>query len=109
MRLARVANLRAGASSQLSAVWAPRIQGAPFSADGSWKPGAPIAGMINAYLQPLGDHDWSFGDPCESWNGTQYMDNLLIHYFASTGQDLYYLSHATTHECLATGTCPFMP
>ena len=64
--------------------------------------------MLNAYLDPLGDHDWSLGDPCQAWDGTTYMDDLLVHYFATGGEDLYYLSHAMSHECLATQTCPFM-
>ena len=108
LRLARLAGTRAGSSADLAGVWAPRIQGAPFSADGSWTAGPAVAGMINAYLDPLGDHDWSFGDPCQAWDGTTYMDDLLVHYFASRGTDLYYLTHASSHECLATQTCPFM-
>ena len=36
------------------------------------------------------------------------MDDLLVHYFATGAQDLYYLTHASSHECLATQTCPFM-
>jgi hypothetical protein len=109
MRLARLADKRASGSAQLDAVWAPRIQGAPFSADGSWMAGPPVAGMINAYLEPLGDHDWGFGDVCQAWDGVSYMDELLAHYFATHGQDVYYLTHATTHECLATQSCAFLP
>ena len=107
LRLARLTQ-RATSSAGLAAVWAPRIQGAPLGADGTWTPNAPLVGMLNAYLDPLGDHDWSLGDPCQAWDGTTYMDDLLVHYFATGGQDLYYLSHALTHECLATQTCPFM-
>ena len=109
LRLARLAGRRASGAAQLEGVWAPRIHGAPFSADGSWSAGPPVAGMINAYLQPLGDHDWAFGDPCQAWDGVTYMDELLAHYFATEGRDLYYLSHASSHECLATQTCPFLP
>ncbi|HEX8795601.1 MAG TPA: hypothetical protein VF765_31845 [Polyangiaceae bacterium] len=108
LRLARVVGMHPSSSAQLDAVWAPRIEGAPFSVDGSWKAGPPVAGMINAYLEPLGDHDWAFGDPCRAWDGVTYMDDLLVHYFATGGTDLYFLTHAKSHECLATQTCPFM-
>jgi hypothetical protein len=107
LRLARLTQ-RAAASAQLGTVWTPRIEGQPLGPDGTYVPNAPLVGMLNAYLDPLGDHDWSLGDPCQLWNGTTYMDDLLVHYFATSGQDLYYLSHAATHECLATQTCPFM-
>ncbi len=106
LRLARLA-ARASSTAQLSSTWAPRIQGVPFAADGKWQPTQALLGMLNAYLQPLGQHDWSIGDTCQLWNGTTYMDNLLVRFFSTRGQDLYFLSHATSHECLATGTCPF--
>ena len=108
LRLARVVGMHPSSSADLDAVWAPRIQGAPFSLDGSWKQGPPVAGMLNAYLEPLGDHDWGLGDPCRAWDGVTYMDDLLVHYFATQGTDLYFLTHAKSHECLATQTCPFM-
>ncbi len=109
LRLARLTGRRATSSVTLDAVWAPRIQGAPYTKDGSWTAGPPVSGMVNAYLDPAGDHDWGFGDPCQLWDGVSYMDNLLAHYFATRGQDLYYLSHATSHECLARQDCPFLP
>jgi hypothetical protein len=109
MRLARLAGKRAASTAQLGSVWAPRIQGAPFSPDGSWTAGPAVAGMINSYLEPLGDHDWGFGDPCQAWDGVSYMDELLAHYFSTRGADLYYLTHAASHECLATQTCSFLP
>jgi hypothetical protein len=108
LRLARLATQRVTSSAQLAAAWSPRLLGKPLSADGSYVPGTQLVAMLNAYIQPLGDHDWSFGDPCEAWNAVAYMDNLLAHYFATGGQDLYYLSHPTTHACLATQTCPFL-
>ncbi|HEY8086212.1 MAG TPA: hypothetical protein VIF09_00155 [Polyangiaceae bacterium] len=108
LRLARLAGQRASSSADLAAVWAPRVEGKPFSADGAWTAGPAVAGMINAYIAPLGDHDWSFGDPCQAWDGTTYMDDLLVHYFATRGTDLYYLTHPSSHECLATQTCPWM-
>jgi hypothetical protein len=108
LRLARVAGLRAASAPELASAWAPRIQGQPFTADGTWTPGQPLLGMLNAYLQPLGQHDWSIGDACQAWNGTLYMDNLLVRFFSTGGQDLYFLSHPASHECLSTSTCPFL-
>jgi hypothetical protein len=108
LRVARIVGMHPSSSAQLNSVWAPRIQGAPFSLDGSWTPGPPIAGMVNAYIEPLGVHDLIFGDPCRAWDGTTYMDDLLVRYFATQGTDLYFLTHARSHECLATQTCPFM-
>jgi hypothetical protein len=109
MRLARLTGKRAATSAQLDGVWAPRIHGAPFSSDGSWMAGPAVAGMINSYLAPLGDHDWGFGDVCQAWDGVSYMDELLARYFATQGQDLYYLTHPSSHECLATQRCSFLP
>jgi hypothetical protein len=60
-------------------------------------------------MQPLGQHDWSTGDSCDEWDGVTYMDSLLARYFSTSGQDLYYLTHATSHECLATMSCSFFP
>jgi hypothetical protein len=109
LRLARVAGVHTGSHAGLAAAWAPRIAGVPFRADDqAWPGGAPLVAMANAYLQPLGDHDWSFGDPCQAWDGTTYMDDLLVRFFATNGQDLYYLTHPSSHECLASKTCPFM-
>jgi hypothetical protein len=62
---------------------------------------------VTAYLNPLGQHDWSVGDPCQAFDGTTYMDNLLGHFFATSGEDLYYLSHPQSHTCLADTSCPF--
>ncbi len=110
IRLARVAGLHATSDpATLASAWAPRIQGVPFSADGSWGGGQPLVASVTAYMQPLGQHDWSTGDPCYEWDGVAYMDSLLARFFSTSGQDLYYLTHATTHECLATLSCPFFP
>ena len=63
---------------------------------------------MTAYLDPKGQHDWSVGDPCQAWDATTYMDNLLAHFFVTGGQDLYYLSHPSSHACLANTSCPFL-
>jgi hypothetical protein len=107
LRLARLVGASMGTAAQVSAAWTPRILGAPFAPDGAWQPTQPLLGMLNAYLQPLGQHDWSIGDTCQAWNGTTYMDNLLVRFFATGGQDLYFLSHSQSHECLASGACSF--
>jgi hypothetical protein len=107
LRLARVATQHAASSAGLASAWAPRLKGKPLGDDGTWTPGPQLVGMLNAYLAPLGQHDWAFGDPCQTWDGVTYMDSLLAHFFASGGNDLYYLSHSSSHECLATQTCPF--
>jgi hypothetical protein len=108
LRLARVAGTRVTDAASLAQAWAPRIQGAPLSPDeGAWPANAPLVASVTAYLNPTGQHDWSVGDPCQAWDGTTYMDNLLAHFFATSGQDLYYLSHPKTHACLANTSCSF--
>jgi hypothetical protein len=110
LRLARLATVRVVDGASLAQAWSPRIQGAPFTSDDSaWTPGPPLVASVTAYLAPLGQHDWSVGDPCQSFDGTTYMDNLLAHFFVSGGQDLYYLSHPSSHGCLASTSCPFFP
>jgi hypothetical protein len=110
LRLARLATAHVVDPTSLAQAWAPRLQGAPgASDDAGWKPGPPLVASVTAYLAALGQHDWSVGDPCQSWDGTTYMDNLLAHFFASGGQDLYYLSHPSSHACLANTSCPFFP
>jgi hypothetical protein len=107
LRSARIAGMHVTGAGNLEAAWTPRIQGAPFSPDGSWTPDQPLVASVTAYMQPTGQHDWSVGDPCQSFDATTYMDNLLAHFFVSGGKDLYYLSHPTTHTCLANSSCPF--
>ncbi len=107
LRVARVVGQHVTGASNLDSAWAPRIQGAPFSPDGAWTPGPGLVASVTAYMQPTGQHDWSVGDPCQSFDPTTYMDNLLAHYFASGAKDLYYLSHPSTHACLANSSCSF--
>jgi hypothetical protein len=108
LRLARLANVLVSSAASLDQAWAPRIEGAPFSPDGAWAASQPLVASVTAYLDPQGQHDWSVGDPCQTWDGTTYMDNLLNRFFTSGGEDLYYLSHPSTHECLADTTCPWL-
>ncbi len=109
LRMARLASTHVVDAASLATAWTPRIQGAPSANDdAAWTPGPPLVASVTAYLDPLGQHDWSVGDPCQKWDGTTYMDNLLAHFFATNGQDLYYLSHPVTHTCLANTSCPFL-
>jgi hypothetical protein len=108
LRMARLASTHAVDAASLAMAWSPRIQGAPSANDdAAWTPGPPLVASVTAYLDPTGQHDWSVGDPCQAWDGTTYMDNLLAHFFATGGQDLYYLSHPASHACLANTSCPF--
>jgi len=107
LRLARVLGKHVTSEDGLTAAWAPRIEGAPFSDDGAWNPSVPLVASVTAFPQPLGQHDWSVGEPCQSFDTTTYMDNLLSHFFESGGRDLYYVSHPHTHACLATTSCAF--
>ena len=107
LRVARVAGVHVTGASVLDAAWAPRIKGMPFADDGAWTPNVPLVASVTAYIQPGGQHDWSVGDPCQSFDATTYMDNLLGHYFATGGQDLYYLSHPHSHACLKDTSCSF--
>ncbi|HEY8086292.1 MAG TPA: hypothetical protein VIF09_00555 [Polyangiaceae bacterium] len=107
LRLARLAGTRSTDAGSLAQAWSPRVQGAPFTSDGGYTPGQPLVASVTAYINPQGQHDWSVGDPCQAFDSTTYMDNLLGHFFATEGQDLYYLSHPTTHACLANTSCPF--
>lgn len=107
LRLARLANRRASDPASLAASWAPRSKGVPFAEDGAWVAGPPLVATVVAYIRPLGQHDWAVGEPCEAFNSMTYMDNLVAHWFASGGTDLYYLTHPKTHACLRDASCPF--
>ncbi len=107
LRLARLATVRANDAASLSKGWAPRLQGKPMGTDMAWPGGAPLVGTVVAYIKPLGQHDWATGEPCQSFDSVTYMDNLVAHYFASSGQDIYYVTHPGTHACLADSSCPF--
>lgn len=108
LRMARLASTHAVDPASLATAWSPRVQGSPSANDGmAWTPGPPLVASVTAYLDPLGQHDWSVGDPCQAFDATTYMDNLLAHYFATNGEDLYYLSHPQSHTCLANTSCPF--
>ena len=110
-RLARLTN--SAHASSLEQVWAPRLLGKPFSADGGWQPSSPPAGritaLLDAYVVPEGTHTFTNGRPCSAFDTETYLTNLVGRFFQSDGTDLYYLSHPTSHHCLAaqTQSCDF--
>jgi hypothetical protein len=107
LRLARaVGNVTDAAS--LDAVWQPRIAGAPFAVDGSWKPAGPLVTLVNAYVNPVGQHVWITANPCKGWDDSAYYDHLLVRFLMTNGSDVYALSHPATHACLATQSCDFL-
>jgi hypothetical protein len=106
LRLARVAKIRAVDSTSLAASWEPRLRGVPFGPDESgWTATERVVGVLNHYIVPEGQHTWSTGDACRAWDFATYGNALTARFFASRGQDIYYLSHPKTHGCLVDGTC----
>ncbi len=112
----RLARLTASAHSiGIDEVWAPRLDGEPFSAEErAFFPRAPpegrTAALLNAYTIPQGEHTFVNGDPCQSFDHGTYLSNLVARYFQSDGTDVYYLSHPETHKCLAepAAACDYM-
>lgn len=107
LRVARAADVRAFDAASLTRAWAPRITGAPFASDGAgWTGSSPLLGVLDAYIQPGGQHVFVNGDPCKKFDDVVYHDNLLVRFLATQGKDLYVLSHPSTHRCLERETCP---
>ena len=107
LRLARSADVRAVDADSLSRAWAPRITGVPFEDDArGWGSTSPLLGVLDAYIQPGGQHVFVNGDPCKVFDDVVYHDNLLVRFLATQGKDLYVLSHPSTHRCLERETCP---
>jgi hypothetical protein len=106
LRPARDATLHATDAASLAAVWAPRLTGTPFTPDtAAWK--NPVVAMMTTYFQLTGQHSFDAGDPCDSFDASTYLNGTLARFFASNGTDVYYISHPTTHRCLANQSCPF--
>lgn len=91
-------------SSSVDTVWEPRLNGVPFGPDGPWTPDANrrVTGLLDAYVVPQGVHTFVNGNPCESFDTGTYLTNLVARFFQTDGTDVYYLSHPSTHHCLAT-------
>lgn len=96
------------ASSSVDAVWTPRLLGAPYSTtdEGAWDASAPVTAMLNAYIVPKGKHCFESANPCRNWDYAQYLVNVATRFFTSEGQDLYYVSHPASHECMKDSSCP---
>jgi hypothetical protein len=90
-------------TESLEAIWAPRILGAPMSPDGAYIPDSarPLTALLDAYVVPQGTHTFVNGEPCQSFDHGTYLTNLTARFFMTDGSDLYYLSHPSTHHCLA--------
>jgi hypothetical protein len=107
LRLARDATMHPTDPSEMATAWGARIQGTPFTRDtGAWP--HPLLAIAAAYMAPLGQHSYDAGNPCNSFDGPAYFDNTMARFFATGGTDLYYLSHPSTHRCMADGSCPFL-
>ncbi len=109
LRLARAANVKSTDAPSLLASWQPRLLGTPFSADGEFTSNAgPLLALVNAYVNPLGQHVWTTSNPCKAWDDAVYYDHLLGRFLATDGSDIYFLSHPQTHGCMASQTCDFL-
>jgi hypothetical protein len=108
LRLARRTDTLVVDGGSLTQAWSPRLMGAPFTADGGWMPSGGVLGLMDAYVNPLGQHVWTTSDPCKAWDDAVYYDHALAHFLVSGGTDLYYLSHPATHGCMANQSCPFL-
>ncbi len=117
MRLVRSASLVATDPSTVELAWSPRLGGVPFSPDPKTSASpleaseahasVPLVGVVNAYINPLGQHVWVNGDPCKAFDDAVYYDHLLIRFLATRGTDIYFLSHPGTHRCLENESCAF--
>ncbi len=108
LRLARRADTLVVDGDSLTQAWSPRLLGAPLTADGGWTPSGGLVGLMDAYVNPLGQHVWTTSDPCKAWDDAVYYDHALARFLASAGTDLYYLSHPATHGCMADQSCDFL-
>lgn len=109
LRLVRSAGLVPNDAFTEELAWAPRLAGVPFSADPTpmTPPAGPLVGVVNAYINPLGQHVWVNGDSCKAFDDAVYYDHLLIRFLSTRGTDVYFLSHPGTHRCLANESCGF--
>ena len=109
LRLARITGMHPTDAASLDQAWAPRETGVPFASDdNAWNASAKVLGSVDVYLAATGQHTWDSGDQCRAWDFATYGNGIIARFFATQGTDLYYLSHPTSHECLATLSCPFL-
>jgi hypothetical protein len=99
-RLARFSE--AATPGTLDQVWQPRLLGQPAAPDGVYEPNPakPLTALLNAYVVPQGTHTFVNGEPCQSFDHGTYLTNLTARFFMTSGSDLYYLSHPSSHHCL---------
>ncbi|MCC6214353.1 MAG: hypothetical protein IT376_05760 [Polyangiaceae bacterium] len=111
LRLGRIAT--PASPDTITDVWAPRLLGTPGTADAQgWQGNARVLAQLMTYIYPRGNHGIEPNNPCEAFQVGRYFTNLIGRFFATSGADLYYLSHPTTHHCLAreedAGGCNFV-
>ena len=92
--------------------WVRQSRAMPPGGDMSvWSPapGENISGLVNHYVIPNGTHgfDEVVYDEDLPWDPVQYLINLVSRYGATSGQDLYYVSHPESHTCLEDSSCDF--
>ncbi len=113
LRLARYTQPATGGAASLDAAWEPRLKGVPFSPDGQWQnpERKPLTALLDAYVVPEGVHTFVNGEPCQGFDVGSYLTNLTARFFMTDGEDVYYLSHPTTHRCLSSPdvtTCGYL-
>lgn len=72
--------------------------------------GTDVGGLLNVYVIPRGIH--GFDDIYDStipFDIGVYTFNLIAHYMATGGRDLYYMSNPGGHGCLEDSSCDFIP
>ncbi|MGO8998381.1 MAG: hypothetical protein ACLQVI_34105 [Polyangiaceae bacterium] len=106
LRLGRLTTLATDPTS-LAQAWAPRISTLPASSPDGPAGNVPMIGLVNAYVNPLGQHVFFVNDPCRAFDDVTYYDTMLVRFLATGGTDIYAVSHPQTNGCMATQTCPF--
>ncbi len=100
LRLARIAT--PASPDDPESVWEPRLAGRPYGSDaGGWKADRRVVAALNGYIFPRGEHGFFVGNPCDNFPIDTYLIHLIARFFATSGSDLFYLSHPATHQCLA--------
>jgi hypothetical protein len=90
------------ASASLDSLWAPRLAGEPGQPDAdAWDASSPLLAQLVAYTDPHGAHGIATGSSCQVFALDRYYGRLIARFIASDGADLYYLTHPSSHHCLA--------
>jgi hypothetical protein len=107
LRLGRLTSVQATDPTSLAQAWGPRLAALTSASPDGSTPAAPMLGLVNAYVNPLGQHVYVINDPCRAFDDVTYFDTQMARYLATGGKDIYAISHPQTHKCMATQTCPF--